>query len=779
MGTKIRKLISVCLAVIMMLSVLTVAPICVGAAENNNESVSDTYTSGDFEYRVLKDGTAEITEYVGFDYDVSIPKEFDGYVVSSIGDWAFTQQAIQSVAIPDSVIKIKEGAFCACPHLSKIVIPDSVTMIGYNAFGYTAWYENKPLGLVYAGKVVYCYKGEMEENTQLLINYGTKGIADNAFENYRNLASITLPETMESIGCYAFSGTDISSITIPARVSYIDETAFSESYSLETIIVDITNPYYSSSHGVLFNKDKTKILRYPIANKFPTYNVPEGVTEIGRAFSNCKNLEKVYLPDGVTKIDDSAFEDSGITSITLPDGLKNIGRYAFNYCIFLKTITIPDSVTNIGSGAFNNTEWYDNKPDKSVIYAGKIAYKYKGEMPANTKLVIKDGTKIIQEYAFLGCNGLVEINISDSVIEIGSGAFENCSNLNSIMIPNNLSEIKNNTFKGCSKLEEVKIGENVTSIGEYAFQECTNLKNINIPNSVKNIGSQAFEYCKSIEEIILPENLEEIAYRAFFSCDNLKNVTLACSTHIATDAFMFCSNLLNVAITGNGEWEDNIFYNTGLLSYCERVVIQYGVTEIGNSIFSGYNIRNVSIPNSVTKIGMSAFADCTQLQSITIPNSVKEIGSNAFSNCKGLQNVVMSNNVKSIGHYAFINCSGLSEIKIPSKVDFIGYYALGYRGDYSKVEDFTIKSYIDTAAETYANENGFTFIALDSQQIGDVNGDGSISIDDATNIQKYLANMLDFTSEQEELADVDKNGSISIDDVTLIQKYIAGLAEIG
>lgn len=785
MRTKLKKFTSVCLAVIMILSVLTVAPLTADAAENNSESVGDTYTSGVFEYRVLDDGTAEITGYNGSATELEIPSTLDGYTVTSIGSWSITRKSIFGVTIPDSVTNIEGDAFYGCSNLKKIVVPDSVTMIGDDAFSDTAWYENKSDGVVYAGKVVYKYKGEMEENTPLLINYGTKGIAAHAFEGCYHLASITFPETLETIGSYAFSGTAISYVLIPSKVTYIADTAFEQIGTLEQIVVDIANSAYSSSNGVLFNKDKTKIIRYPNGKTFPYYNIPNGVTEIGRAFSYCDNLESVYLPDGVTTICESAFEDSGITSITLPDGVRNIGRYAFNYCIFLKTITIPDSVTNIEPGAFNDTEWYDNKPDKSVVYAGKIAYEYKGEMPANTSIVIKDGTTIIQEYAFIGCGGLVSIDIPYSVTEIGRGAFEGCDNLKSIAIPDGVTEIKDNTFRDCKSLENVKIGSGVIAIGEYVFQNCISLRNVNIPEGIEMIDAYAFEFCNSLEKIVFPESLEVIGYRAFFSCDNLTSVTMPCSTYVSDSAFLICEKLSNVIITGSGEWADtHLYVYTGLMTYCENVVLQYGVTEIGIGAFSGYNIKNVSIPDSVTKIGDAAFSDCTELQSITMPNSITEIGNQAFSGCTGLQNVNISDNCNSIGQFAFLNCTELSKITIPSNANYIGYYAFGYYFenqsyyDYKKIDGFTIYGYTGTSAETYANENGFTFIALDSQQIGDVNGDGKISIDDVTDIQKYIANTMNFTEKQMALADVDKDGKVAIDDVTLIQKHLAGMAVI-
>ena len=195
-------------------------------------------------------------------------------------------------------------------------------------------------------------------------------------------------------------------------------------------------------------------------------------------FGGNKVEGELIIPDSVTTIPSCAFYGcTWLTSIVIPDSVTSIGGWTFNGCTGLTSVTIPESVTSIGGGAFDNTAWYDNQPD-GLVYAGKIAYKYKGTMPENTSITIKDGTLGICNSAFQNCTGLISITIPESVTSIDNLAFSGCTGLTSITIPDSVTSIGNGTFVNCTELTNVTIGSGVTSIANLAFFGCTKLTSI-------------------------------------------------------------------------------------------------------------------------------------------------------------------------------------------------------------------------------------------------------------------------------------------------------------
>ena len=470
--------------------------------------------------------------------------------VTSIGAGSFSGcTALESVTIGNDVTNIDNGAFKDCTSLTSVTIPDSVTSVGYEAFRNSA--------------------------DSITLGKGIKYIGDYAFEGVNE---VTVTGNISGIeGGKVTRG--IKTLVLGKDVTDADNIIFDPfSDTLENINVSEENTVYSSVDGVLFNKDKTEIIRYPEGKKDTSYKIPDGVTSVGgSAFSRCGALESVTLPnsvtsvgelpfynidevtvmgsiagfeydatagvknlilekdvidtdinfcnlsdtlenitvseentayssidgvlfnkdktelirypkgkkdtsytipDSVTSISDEAFRYcTSLISITIPDSITSIGDEAFYQCKSLTSITIPDSVTSIGASAFYNTAYFKDESnwDHGILYIGNHLIEAKGGISGSVE--IKQGTKTIANGAFMSCESLTSTIIPDSITSIGDRVFGYCRSLTSITIPNS-----------------------VTSIGSYAFVDCASLMSITIPESVVEIGAYSLGYYYNMDE---------------------------------------------------------------------------------------------------------------------------------------------------------------------------------------------------------------------------------------------------------------------------------------
>ena len=287
--------------------------------------------------------------------------------------------------------------------------------------------------------------------------------------------------------------------------------------------------------------------------------------------------------------------------------------------------------------------------------------------------------------AFEDCSSLTSITIPDSVIEIGKYAFRSCTSLTSITIPDSVTSIGTSAFSGCKSLTSVTIGNGVTSIGSYAFAGCTSLTSVTIPDSVTEIGIGAFYYCPSLKSVTIPDSVNSIGAIAFVRCPSLTSFQGKFASEDGR-----CLIVKGVL---------NSFAPAGLTEYS----IPDSVTWIGvEAFYNCSSLTSITIPDSVTSIGDSAFSDCSSLTSITIPDSVSSIGSSAFSGCTGeliinskiveenypsehypqkyggwlsgamFTKLTIGDSVTSIGSYAFADCTSLKSVTIGNGVTSIG-----------------------------------------------------------------------------------------------------------
>ena len=679
---KTRKYFAILLALVMTLTAFPLSGLTASAAY-----------SGDFVYEVLSETnkTCEITGYTGYATALVIPSELDGYTVTSIGDFAFYYSSLESITIPNRVTNIGNDAFASSFALSSITLPDSITRIGSYAFDQTAYFndtDNWKNGVLYIGK--YCVASSYDVET-VQISAGTELIADAVFGWRDSLTSITLPDSMTSIGEEAFNCCPfLATVTIPSNVTSIGDMAFYNCTSLTNFTVASGNSNYSSENGVLFNKDKTTLVQYP-AGKSGAYVIPGSVTTIGEnAFYGCTSLTKVTIPNTVTSIEASAFEScSALTSVTIPTGINRIEDYAFAWCGSLKSVTIPNSVISIGGYAFRGCRSLTSITiPNSVTSIGEYAFSG----TSITALNLPNGLQTIEYQAF-AYTPIESIRIPDSVTEMVYSFYG--SDIQNVEMPDKLVSMErdfHNTpwyeaqadgsvylgkmyyaYKGTASdntqvvvkdgtlgvsggafaeqdLSNVSLPEGLLEIGNSAFFGCHNLSSVSLPSTLQAIRDNAFEFCSSLTSITIPDRVTQLGNWVFSGCESMTQATIGNSVqNVDSSTFSDCYVL------------ENILVNPGNSAYCSISGVLFNIDRTELILYpTGKTAQTYTVPNGVTSIGDYAFLYCNAITDVILPGGVTSIGEGAFSTCEALKSITIPESVSSIGVDAFWRCTALT-----------------------------------------------------------------------------------------------------------------------
>lgn len=581
---------------------------------------------------VVKNGITSVGDYAFWSWDSSVKKITLANSVERIGKSAFYGSSITSLTIPAKVKIIDENAFSNCNKLKKVTIPDSVEFIGYGAFN-------------------YC--GSL---TEIIVGDGVKTIGENAFESCEKLQKITIGKNADILN------TDI----------------FSYENSVGFISVDAENPYVSSDkNGVLYNKEKTLLIRFPGKSAVTDFTVPDSVTEIAEnAFSNTSKLKSVKM-SSVKKIGSMAFDSSAVQKIDLGEKLEFIGEWAFCECKKLAELTIPASVTEIEEIAFDSTVSLNiSKENPSYsVENGVLFNKDKTELllySAKNKAEsykVPETVKEIKQSAFCDLKNLKKIELPSGLISIGEYAFSGCENLTSITIPKSVELVDEYAFYE-SGLEKLVIEKGSTAtIAEDAFSYSPELRDITLPSTVTKVGYSAFDGTGLIYD------LEENGYEGPVYIGNLLYAYMGWDTPLTFKVkdgttsicdYVLWSGLLNLEIPASVE-----YIAPNALSYCETLISVKVAS--GNKNF----VVDDGVLYNKDKTRIIIYTGNILKTSFTIPDSVVTVDKGAFSTGKYLKEITFGKNYTDIKFSSFIGSKWFDNLAKDEMI-YINGTAVGY-----------------------------------------------------------------------------------------------------
>ena len=494
-----------------------------------------------------------------------------------------------------------------------------------------------------------------------------------AFYNCTGLyGTLTLPNTLTYINYSSFYGcANLTSVFISNSVQHIEAQVFYLCRSLNSITFETNSTLqYIDAYAFAF---------CPIT----TIALPESLLELGiSTFANCSLSGTINIPGSLTILQEQSFAgQSNITEFTftstntlqtiqnyvfngctslntivLPTSLTIIGESAFQNCSNLTIITIPDNVNNINVSAFQNCSRLNTVNISNLSALNTIGNQAFYNCTLLQNITLPPNLINLLTYVFKNCTNLTNINIPQYISYLADGLFMGCANLNTFTLPTTLIYIGNYSFQGCISLQNFTLPTTLTYIGNYSFQGCTSITNITLPSPLTNIGDYTFQNCTGLTGYFtIPSSIISMGPNVFQGCTSLSGFHVYVTGGVGPSPYYILNNNYpNYSITSCSSP-----FNTSITNFL------LNVTTISNSAFQNSGITGITLPSSVSNIGIYAFAYCYQLATLIFdPPIGLTINANAFQDCSGLINVTIPITVTSIGDFAFQRCTSLQSVVI-------------------------------------------------------------------------------------------------------------------
>ena len=596
--------------------------------------------------------------------------------IEELGNYAFGScRNLTQINWSANISKIGQYAFEYNYALTSVTIPDTVTVVGTEAFRYCTALEQITIGKnVENMDFVHVVSGDTALKT-ITVHKDNANFSNDASGALFNKdktklirvgrgyeGSYTVPDTVKTIGTYAFSYCQsLTSVTVGKNVETVEAYAFQYCDKLTTLAFPNT---LKTTSGYSFRG----------CTALETVTLGNSLEIVGSyAFEGCSKLNGVVLPDTCLTIDSYAFHNCyALSSINVGKGLTSINYEAFWSCGALKSITLPESLTKIDTYAFE--------------YSGLQS------------IVIPDSVTTMGSRVFYCCSALKSVTFGSGMTNVPYAAFNGCTSLASVDIPSTVTSVSEYAFSGCSSLATVTFNEGLASIGSYSFNSCKALTSVTLPESVTTVGGNAFSNCTALESFYVGKSVTSLPVSAFSSDTALKSISVSADndTFSSVDGVLFNKNVTDIVIfprAKEGEYvipdtvekiSDSAFDRANKIT---AVTIGKSVKSIGNSAFySCTALTKIVINDDCETVGERAFQGCTALQSVTFGKNTKTLGSYCFYNCYALGEIVFGNSLEAIPYECFENARALTSITIPDSVKSIGTYAFQYCNALESVE---------------------------------------------------------------------------------------------